>query len=730
MTITKDIVDKAISSDSELSTLRRSDAVFIPVYGNDVTEIGDEAFVSCNGITTFKFPSELQNVGYRAFAECSSLISVDMSYTDASSVGYMAFAKCHDLKNVCLPGGKSISAGDYAFWQCSSLTAVSTDSELCLCRGVFDSCKSIVDTRSMPNVKSIGQYCFNNSGILSCMLDNCQYVDINAFMSDAECHFKHVSAKSLLSACGQLVYYNYPMFCDADDLTCISMPSLSIINCGFIDNCNSMSNISLPALEEMHGRYAFAVNCSALTAIDLPMLKTTHQQVIRHCIAVSSLDLPSLTSLDGTPVAKDCASLTSVSMPQLKSFSKIVENCDSFISAYVDNEVYHSINDGQVISRTDNDNDWIWVSDKLDQVVNDSITTMPALPAGIKIVSCKNVTHLASNDMTSRAALKYVNLPSLEDADIDFSNCTSLLSLDFSNAKTLFGNDVDAFDDTNSSYKNCLAKCTSLSAVTLPHEGIRIFGANNHNSTTVLHGTKLYNDLVASGNTLIKLETYCLKELDDVLTAYVDNDVTLVGPFAFNGMSFLMNVDCPNCKYVNQFAFSECGSLIDVKMDNVEEIGSYGFAYCVSLTSVSFPKVKKLGSYAFAEDTSLVEVNLPQCTELCAGGNFSLFAGTSISLPACKSIGESPFAECPNLQVIDLPCIESFKGIAIDCPELVSAVMSSLTAVPKVDPEYAGSTAFDSVHPDFKIYVNSSIYNEMMSDDYWLNWFGDIIVAI
>lgn len=80
MTITKDIVDKAISSDSELSALGRS-ATFIPVYGNDVTDIGDSAFAECNALSSFKMSDELQRVGANAFERCISLSAVNFSDT-------------------------------------------------------------------------------------------------------------------------------------------------------------------------------------------------------------------------------------------------------------------------------------------------------------------------------------------------------------------------------------------------------------------------------------------------------------------------------------------------------------------------------------------------------------------------------------------------------------------------------------------------------------------------
>lgn len=158
---------------------------------------------------------------------------------------------------------------------------------------------------------------------------------------------------------------------------------------------------------------------------------------------------------------------------------------------HVDNTVYHSINNGQVISRTDNDNDWVWVSDKLDTIVNDSITTLPVVSSGIKRVSCKNVTQVASNDMRNRKQLEYVNLPSLKDVGINFTNCTGLLSLDFSGAEVLFTSEEDDFGDNNNDH-NCLNGCVKLSAISLPHEGIKTFGTLGDGNAFI--DTKLYDD--------------------------------------------------------------------------------------------------------------------------------------------------------------------------------------------------------------------------------------------
>ena len=64
-----------------------------------VTSIGDNAFVSCSGLTSVTIPGSVTSIGNRAFWDCSGLTSVD------------------------IPDGVT-SIGDYAFWNCSGLTSV------------------------------------------------------------------------------------------------------------------------------------------------------------------------------------------------------------------------------------------------------------------------------------------------------------------------------------------------------------------------------------------------------------------------------------------------------------------------------------------------------------------------------------------------------------------------------------------------------------------------------
>jgi len=87
-------------------------------------------------------------------------------------------------------------------------------------------------------------------------------------------------------------------------------------------------------------------------------------------------------------------------------------------------------------------------------------------------------------------------LPSLSDINIDFSGCSSLLSLDFSGAKTLFTDEkydlaID-YDNFYAAYNDNLSGCSALTAIALPHEGIRAIGCTQ-DERSVFEGTALFD---------------------------------------------------------------------------------------------------------------------------------------------------------------------------------------------------------------------------------------------
>lgn len=66
---------------------------------NSVTSIGQSAFHSCTGLTSVTLPNSVITIGREAFYNCSSLISLTIP-NSVTSIGYSAFANCSGLKEV------------------------------------------------------------------------------------------------------------------------------------------------------------------------------------------------------------------------------------------------------------------------------------------------------------------------------------------------------------------------------------------------------------------------------------------------------------------------------------------------------------------------------------------------------------------------------------------------------------------------------------------------------
>ena len=119
------------------------------VFSKSVVVIRSEAFYGCINLKSVIFPndSQLREIGYNAFRECKSLLSIDIPdsvthigqytfrfctnlesvlFTDQSclqKIGRCAFQGCESLQAISIP--KSVTTiGEYAFADCSKLKSV------------------------------------------------------------------------------------------------------------------------------------------------------------------------------------------------------------------------------------------------------------------------------------------------------------------------------------------------------------------------------------------------------------------------------------------------------------------------------------------------------------------------------------------------------------------------------------------------------------------------------
>ena len=114
----------------------------------------------------------------------------------------------------------------------------------------------------------------------------------------------------------------------------------------------------------------------------------------------------------------------------------------------------------------------------------------------------------------------------------------------------------------------------------------------------------------------------------DVKTVVIDNGVTSIGGFAFDGCHNLKNVTIS---------------------DSVTKIREYAFSGCTALTGITIPSGVTSMNRAFENCTALTTVTLPDSVEEVIGTFAGCTALTNIKLPRNVAFIEGAFAGCTSL---------------------------------------------------------------------------------
>ena len=98
------------------------------MLGNNIVEIGRDAFDGCKSLHSIVIPNSVKTMGSHAFVGCESLESVQLS-ENLKSIEWASFSSCYSLKSIIIPNGVEF-LGETAFGYCTNLTEVKLPSNL------------------------------------------------------------------------------------------------------------------------------------------------------------------------------------------------------------------------------------------------------------------------------------------------------------------------------------------------------------------------------------------------------------------------------------------------------------------------------------------------------------------------------------------------------------------------------------------------------------------------
>ncbi len=175
----------AIDKDKEYIVVYYS-AAFESVDLSSLTFIGEGAFSGCVDLKEVKLGDDLKEIADRAFIECHSLESINLSKVE--KVGSNAFLNT-SLKTADLSSAQSI--GKFAFSECVELMTVTLNKNgTVIEEGAFANSDKLNKVNGIGSATSIGDYAFAYTAITSVDLSSATHIGTGAFMKESLTDFE------------------------------------------------------------------------------------------------------------------------------------------------------------------------------------------------------------------------------------------------------------------------------------------------------------------------------------------------------------------------------------------------------------------------------------------------------------------------------------------------------------------------------------------------------------
>ena len=203
------------------------------------TAIAGCCFMGCTWLSGVELPGSIARVGASAFADCSSLTTVDLP--DGAELEQGVFARCTSLSTVRLPQGL-VTLPEKMFKDCSSLASITVPPTVTTIGSeAFSGCSQLKDASLPPSIQII-----SSSVFYDCI------------------SLEHVTMPR------SAVQLGYWLFNGCRSLKqCVLPAGITGLGEGMFSGCSSLTTVGLPLTLQRIGNYAFS-GCSSLADIQLP----------------------------------------------------------------------------------------------------------------------------------------------------------------------------------------------------------------------------------------------------------------------------------------------------------------------------------------------------------------------------------------------------------------------------------------------------------------------------
>ena len=715
------------------------------IDGMPVVEIAENAFDSCEEITSVVIPEGVTRIGRGAFNMCQNLTSVSIPST-MKSIGMSAFSNTN-INTVFIEDMASWCEIEFELYTSNPMfsmalvgMAVGVEVDF-VPMTVYVEGEPVTEIVIPDGVTKIKNFAFTACGLglkNVTIPDSVQSIGVGAF---GYCTFlQNLIIGENVKNIGEVAFE-----------ACISLPSVVIPD--------SVEKIGLLAFNACMGLTAITIG-ERVTRIEseafsgLKMLES---------IAVDA-ENESFSSIDGVLFNKDATQL--ILYPANKNNSKYIIpdsvrtiSDEAFYNAanLVEIEIHDNVESigKDVFDGTGYYNDESnWVGEVL--YIGNHLIDTEYLSVDEYII--KDGTKTIADNASFGNNVKYITVPdTVVNVGEDAFNISSLVAVTVAEDNksytsvdgVLFNKDMTNLirypseksdteyiipDSVTSIREDSFWNCASLTSITIPKSVTNIgrnaiwgiprvnitdievwcnidFNAdtiggglefNAYSANLYLNGELVSELIIPEGVTTIPAGAFA--NMTSIVSVVIPDSVTDIGASAFKNCINLEFVDIPNSvTNMGITVFAGCTSLTSVTIpDSVTSIGNSVFSKCTSLESIDIPNsVTNIGYNAFEHCTSLTSVTIPDSV---ANIGSSAFEGctslASVVIPdSVTRVFESTFEGCTNLTNVIIPdsvkVIE--KRVFYNCPNLRSVAIPD-----SVETFYQSS--FDNLLEELTVY--------------------------